>query len=67
MKKEVVVEGMTCEGCANTVREKFKAIEGVESVEIDVANKKVTLTSSSNIEREELESSLADTHYSLGA
>lgn len=67
MKKEVVVEGMTCKGCANTVRNKFEAIEGVESVEIDLPNKKVTLTSKENIEREELESSLADTHYSLGA
>lgn len=67
MKKEVVVEGMTCEGCANTVRERFKAIKGVKAVEIDVPSKKVTLTSSVNIERDELESSLADTHYSLGA
>ena len=40
MKKEVLLDGVKCAGCANTVQEKFSAIEGVESVKVDLANKK---------------------------
>ncbi|MGX7388838.1 heavy-metal-associated domain-containing protein [Carnobacterium divergens] len=65
MKKEVVVEGMKCEGCANTVREKFEAIEGVKSVTIDLKNKKVVLESQSIIDKETLVSVLSDTKYSV--
>lgn len=65
MKKEIVVEGMKCEGCANTVREKFEAIEGVKSVAIDLKNKKAVLESQSDIGIETLVSALADTKYSV--
>ena len=65
MKKEVVVEGMKCEGCANTVREKFEAIEGVKSVTIDLKNKKAVLESQSIIDKETLVSVLSDTKYSV--
>ena len=40
MKKEVLLDGVKCAGCANTVQERFSAIEGVESVEVDLATKK---------------------------
>jgi copper chaperone len=40
MKKEVLLDGVKCAGCANTVQERFSAIEGVESVEVDFATKK---------------------------
>ena len=63
MKKEVLVEGMKCEGCANTVKEKFKSIEGVESVEIDLINKKAVLESQSAIDNNTLNSILSDTKY----
>lgn len=65
MKKEVLVEGMKCEGCANTVQEKFEAIEGVDSVEIDLINKKAVLESQSNIDKDTLVFALADTKYSV--
>ncbi|MFV8814800.1 heavy-metal-associated domain-containing protein [Aerococcus urinaeequi] len=65
MKKEVLVEGMKCEGCANTVKEKFKSIEGVESVEIDLINKKAVLESQTEIDTETLNAALAETNYSV--
>lgn len=40
MKKEILLDGVKCAGCANTVQERFSAIEGVESVEVDLATKK---------------------------
>lgn len=65
MKKEVFVEGMKCEGCANMVQEKFEAIEGVQSVTIDLKNKKAVLESQSIIDKETLVSALSDTKYSV--
>lgn len=36
--------GMTCEGCANAVRNVLQKTPGVESVDIDVASQQVTTT-----------------------
>lgn len=65
MKKEVLIEGMKCQGCANTVQERFAEIEGVESVEVDLATKKVMIESQSEILENRLVAALADTKYSL--
>ncbi|MEK4948638.1 heavy-metal-associated domain-containing protein [Carnobacterium sp. FSL W8-0810] len=65
MKREVLVEGMKCEGCANTVQERFEAIEGVESVAIDLINKKAVLESQSDINKDTLVSALSGTKYSV--
>ena len=65
MKKEVLIEGMKCQGCANTVQERFAEIEGGESVEVDLATKKVMIESQSEILENRLVAALADTKYSL--
>ena len=65
MKKEVLLDGVKCAGCANTVQEKFSASEGVESVEVDLATKKAVLESQTEIDTETLNAALADTKYSL--
>lgn len=65
MKKEVFLEGVKCAGCANTVQEKFSAIEGVESVEFDLAAKKAIIESQTEIDTETLNAALAETNYSV--
>lgn len=65
MRKEVVVEGMKCEGCANAVYERFTAVEGVEAVKVDLANKKVTLESQTDIDTANLNAALSNTKYSI--
>lgn len=65
MQKEVKVDGMKCAGCANTVQERFSAIEGVESVEFDLATKKATVESQTEIDTETLNAALAETNYSV--
>ncbi|GEK91739.1 heavy-metal-associated domain-containing protein [Alkalibacterium kapii] len=65
MIKEVTVEGMKCQGCANTVKENFSSIEGVDSVEVDVANNKVTVESQKEIDKQTLKSALSDTKYTV--
>lgn len=65
MKQEVLLEGIKCAGCANTVKEKFLAVEGVESVEVDVDTKKAILESQSKIDTETLNAALEETSYSV--
>ncbi|MGY0402508.1 heavy-metal-associated domain-containing protein [Carnobacterium jeotgali] len=65
MKNEVLVEGMKCTGCASTVQEKFEAIKGVESVEVNLENKKVVVESKTEIDRDTFKSALSGTKYSV--
>lgn len=65
MNQEVMVEGIKCGGCAKTVIEKFTAIKGVESVSVDIEQKKVTVTTPSPIDKADFEAALADTKFSV--
>lgn len=65
MKNEVLVEGMKCAGCANTVQEKFKAIKGVESVEVNLENRKVVVESKTEIDKDTFKSALSGTKYTV--
>ncbi|MGB3160018.1 MAG: heavy metal-associated domain-containing protein [Carnobacterium sp.] len=65
MKNEVLVEGMKCTGCANTVQEKFEAIKGVESVKVNLENKKVIVESKTEIDNDTFKSALSGTKYSV--
>jgi len=65
MQQEVFVEGMKCQGCANTVIEKFESVKGVESASVDLPSKKVTLDTRSVIDPAVLDSALVNTKYSV--
>lgn len=41
MKKTLTVEGMSCQHCVKAVKNALIQIEGVSSVEVDLATKKV--------------------------
>jgi copper chaperone CopZ len=40
------IAGMSCGGCATTVKHKLSAASGVTSVQVDLAKKEVEITSS---------------------
>lgn len=65
MKQVVKVEGMTCGGCANTVKQRFSGLPNVEKIEIDLENKQATLEASERISAEALETALEGTNYSV--
>lgn len=65
MKQEVFLEGVKCAGCANKVQERFLAIEGVDSVDIELDNKKALIESQREIDNETLNAALAETKYSV--
>lgn len=43
MKKTLTVEGMSCQHCVKAVKNALSQLEGVRSVEVDLATKKVEI------------------------
>lgn len=56
MKKIVYIDGMKCEGCANSMKEAFEKMVGVESCKIDLKNKCAILKLEGNV----IDSALTD-------
>ena len=45
MKTEkIIVENVTCNGCANSIKRQLSTLEGVKTVDVDVASGVVTVT-----------------------
>ena len=63
MNKSYEIEGLKCQGCANTVKEQFGKVAGVESVEVDVDTN--TATVSGYFNEQELTDSLKETKYAI--
>ncbi|MDI1233735.1 MAG: heavy metal-associated domain-containing protein [bacterium] len=59
------VGGMSCGGCAATVKNKLSAAAGVTSVKVDLTKKEAEITSSQAIKTEELQEALGNTHYTI--
>lgn len=65
MRKELTVEGMKCEGCANTVVERFTGISGVKEAVVNLETKSVHIQGDAPVNETELRESLSDTNYSV--
>ena len=63
MKKEYNLEGITCAGCANTVKERFSNVPGVTHVEVSLENKVATVEGDASVDA--LQASLEGTKYSI--
>ena len=59
------VDGMSCGGCAATVKNKLSMVQGVTSVDVDLAKREAEITSSLPIKTETLEEALSKTHYTI--
>jgi copper chaperone len=46
---ELQVEGMTCGGCANSVKRSVQALDNNAKVEVDLASKKVRIETGADI------------------
>ncbi len=65
MNYEAIVEGMSCNGCANSVKAAFSNIEGVSQVDVDLDEKKVSVQSSQELTKDQLDDALEDTSYTV--
>jgi copper chaperone CopZ len=59
------IGGMSCGGCATTVKNKLSAAPGVTSVQVDLAKKEAEITSSAIITADTLQDALKNTHYTI--
>ena len=59
------IDGMSCNGCATTVKKRLSGIPNVTFVEVDLANKKAEVTSTSDVSIETLRAALNNTGYSI--
>ncbi|WP_061963086.1 heavy-metal-associated domain-containing protein [Demequina aurantiaca] len=68
---ELSVEGMTCEGCATTVREALVAADGISGADIDVATGQVAVHSDGTVPVDDLEFAIDEAvtkaGYTVGA
>lgn len=65
MKKEITLEGMKCEGCANAVKERFSSVPGVNEAVVNLENQSALIQSDGTVNDNELSESLSDTNYSV--
>ncbi|MFY9902304.1 MAG: heavy metal-associated domain-containing protein [Trichococcus sp.] len=65
MEKELMLEGMKCDGCVATVKEKFSAIVGVEEVTVNLEGKKATIKMNQDISEATFNEALADTKFKV--
>ncbi len=59
------VSGMSCGGCAATVKNKLSNATGITSVKIDLAKKEAEITSSQAIKADKLQEALSNTGYTI--
>ncbi|MEU4645699.1 heavy metal-associated domain-containing protein [Micromonospora sp. NPDC023814] len=59
------VSGMTCGGCANSVRKHLSTVAGVTRVEVDVTDGLVTVTSDAALEAADVRTAVEQAGYQL--
>jgi copper chaperone CopZ len=61
------VEGMTCAGCAATVKAALTKIPGVSEVSVDFESRRATLSGRQDLTEEAIRNALTDAGYGVGA
>ncbi len=65
MNQTIIVSGMTCGHCVNSVTEELSKISGVEKVEVDLASGKVEIETNEEIARIKIEEAIKEAGYEL--
>ncbi len=67
MKKILSIEGMTCGHCVMSVTRALNKIEGVTSVNVDLAGKKADMDAAENVSEDTLKTAVSDAGYTVTA
>ncbi|MFY9497179.1 MAG: cation transporter [Halanaerobiales bacterium] len=65
MKKILEIDGMTCAHCAARVKKELEKIEGVESVEVNVEEKKAVVSLNTAISEVKLKAAVEEVGYEV--
>ncbi|MEH3138646.1 MAG: heavy metal-associated domain-containing protein [Mycobacterium kyogaense] len=63
----ISVEGMTCAGCASSVRAELSQLPGVDDVGIDLAGGTVTISSSRPVDSDAVRAAVEEAGYQLAS
>jgi copper chaperone CopZ len=61
----ITAEGMSCGGCANSVRAELTHIPGVVDVDVDLTNDTVTITSDTLLDSAAIRAAVEEAGYTL--
>ncbi|TMR42256.1 heavy-metal-associated domain-containing protein [Actinomadura geliboluensis] len=61
------VVGMTCGGCAGTVKQHVERVAGVTAVDVDLSGSNVTVTSDTPIDAAQVRAAVEEAGYELKA
>ncbi|MCC5893858.1 MAG: heavy-metal-associated domain-containing protein [Alkalibacterium sp.] len=67
MKYTAIVEGMNCNGCANSVKAAFTQVEGVQEVDVNLDSKEATIVSQNELSESKIKEALADTTFTVAS
>jgi copper chaperone len=59
------VQGMTCDHCVSSVTEEVSALDGVRTVEVDLASGLVTVTSDADLSEDDVRAAVTEAGYQL--
>ena len=63
--RQFAIEGMTCQGCADTIRAAVAKIPGVQSVDVSLETKKAAVVADpTQVPSQKIEAAIADAGYS---
>ena len=62
-RSTIIIDNLKCGGCANTVTKQLQAIEGVESVHVDLENSAVEIEKDESVSEESLIKKLSKLGY----
>ena len=65
MLKEIKVPEISCEHCANTIEQTLIDLDGVNKIEVEVANKSVLIEHSKDIDMDRVRSLLLGQGYTF--
>jgi copper chaperone CopZ len=59
------VTGMTCDHCRHAVTQEISAVDGVESVDVDLASGTVTVSTARPVDRADIAAAVDEAGYAL--
>jgi len=64
--KTIKIDGMSCMHCVKKVEDALKKVKGIKQVEVNLEEKKATVTMKQEVSNEELKNTIEDLGYNVG-
>lgn len=65
MTKKILIEGMSCGHCVNHVKEALSELNGVTSVDVNLAAKTAVIETSAEVKDEDIKFAIDDAGYEV--